>query len=217
MSEHDDPRRDAVDDPDEPPALPAWVTRALAAPAVWADVPAGSEESIVAAIDTERAQSDPGGAPATRSAPVRRPSRRHTMARLAAVAAAVIVIAVGVVLVTGDDAGEGVARTIVGTELAPEASATAVVDELTAGVAIRLDIIGLEPAPPGTYYQGWVRSDDGDLVSVGSFHVRGGDSLVTLWAGVDLDDYPTLTVTLQREGEGTDSSGEVVLRGPLRP
>lgn len=216
MSEHDDHRRDAVDDPEEPPALPAWVTRALGAEAVWADVPAGSEESIVAAIDTERSQAGPGGARAT-SAPMRRPSGGRTLARMAAVAAAVIVIAVGVVLVTGDDAGEEVARSIVGTELAPEASASAVVDELAAGVAIRVDITGLEPAPPGTYYQGWVRSDDGDLVSVGTFHVRGGDSLVTLWSGVDLDDYPTLTVTLQREGEGTDSSGEVVLRGPLVP
>jgi hypothetical protein len=62
-----------------------------------------------------------------------------------------------------------------------------------------------------------VRSDDGDLVSIGTFHLRGGAAMVTLWSGVPLEDYPTLTVTLQREGAGTDSSGEVVLRGSLVP
>ena len=219
MTEHDDQRRDAVDDPEEPPALPGWVARALAAPAVWADVPAGSEDSIVAAIATARESGAADDAVATGSVPARgrRSSRGSTLVRLAAVAAAVIVIAVGVVLITGDDAGEEVARSIEGTELAPTASATAVVDELAAGVAIRLDVDGLEGAPPGSFYQGWVRSDDGDLVSVGTFHLRGGGAMVTLWSGVSLDDYPTLTVTLQREGAGTDSSGEVVLRGSLVP
>jgi hypothetical protein len=153
MTEHDDQRRDAVDDPEEPPALPGWVARALAAPAVWADVPAGSEESIVAAIATAREAGEGDEGLTTRPVPdrTRRSSGGRTVMRLAAIAAAVIAIAVGVVLVTGDDAGEEVARSIEGTELAPTASATAVVDELAAGVAIHLDVDGLEGAPPGSF------------------------------------------------------------------
>jgi Anti-sigma-K factor rskA len=215
MSEHDDRPTDTEGKPEESPALPAWVADALAQPAVWAEPPAGLEESVVATIVTER---DTAPARAPDRTAVRRRSRMSVTWQLMAVAAAVIVIALGVVLMTGDDAGEEeIALPIAGTELAPNASAQAIVDELAAGVAIRLQVQGLAPAPPGSYYQGWVRSDDGESVSVGTFHLRGGGALVTLWSGVDIDEYQTLTVTLQREGEGAESSGEVVLRGSLRP
>ena len=73
---------------------------------------------------------------------------------------------------------------------------------------------GLPPAEPGTYYQGWVKGDEG-LVTVGTFHLRGGDDTIDLWSGVPLDRYPTLTVTLQEEGGGQESSGVVVLSGPV--
>ena len=36
-----------------------------------------------------------------------------------------------------------------------------------------------------------------------------------LWSGVDLERYPTLTVTLQQEGAGAESSGQVVLSGTV--
>jgi hypothetical protein len=60
-----------------------------------------------------------------------------------------------------------------------------------------------------------VRSEAGDLVGIGSFHMRGGDATVTLWSGVPLVKYPTVSVTIQTEGAGEASSGEVVLRGTL--
>ena len=88
------------------------------------------------------------------------------------------------------------------------------VEELGSGVAIELDVRGLPPAPPGTYYQGWVKGAEG-LVTVGTFHLRGGDDTVELWSGVPLDRYPTLTVTLQDEGAGQESSGRVVLSGEV--
>ena len=37
----------------------------------------------------------------------------------------------------------------------------------------------------GCYYQAWARSPDGELVSMGTFHMRGGDATVTLWSAVD--------------------------------
>ena len=73
---------------------------------------------------------------------------------------------------------------------------------------------GLPPAPPGTYYQAWVKGDGG-LVTIGTFHMQGGDDTVELWSGVPLDEYPTITVTLQDEGGGQESSGRVVLTGVI--
>jgi hypothetical protein len=84
-------------------------------------------------------------------------------------------------------------------------------------VAIALDIRDLPPAPEGFYYQGWVRNEEGETVTIGTFHMRAGDSTVTLWSGVPVEEYPTLTITLQEEGAGPESSGQVVLRGSIVP
>lgn len=62
-----------------------------------------------------------------------------------------------------------------------------------------------------------MRSDAGEVTSIGTFRMRGGDSTVTLWSGVEIKGFPTLTVTLQDEGGGPESSGRVVLRGSLLP
>lgn len=194
----------------------AAVARLLADESLWSDPPEDLEESIVNAIRAERVAQPAPDATAPGSAAGRVGRRVHRRWWQAAAAALVAVVAAGVLVLLPDGETEDqVALGIDGTELAPGASAAAVVDELANGVAIRLEIVGLEPAPDGAYYQGWVRSEDGELVSIGTFHQRGGDGPVTLWSGVPLADYPTLTVTLQREGEGNDSSGKVVLRGSL--
>jgi hypothetical protein len=142
-----------------------------------------------------------------------------------AAAAAVVVVAgaagvLGAVLADGDaaddtdDGHEGREVAIGGGDLAPDASAVAYVEELGSGAAIELDVRNLAPAPPGTYYEAWVRNEE-VLVPIGTFHMRAGDEIVELWAGVDLDDFPTLTVTLQQEGAGQESSGQLVLRGEI--
>ena len=74
---------------------------------------------------------------------------------------------------------------------------------------------GAPPAPAGSYYQGWLRNKDGDAVTIGTFHGREGTNDIILWSGVDIADYPTLTVTIQQEGAGAESSGRVVLRGVI--
>jgi len=182
--------------------------------AVWSEPPASLGDSIVAAIAAERVTSP--APPATADLDVQR-GRRRPARWLGAVAAAALVLAIGagVVLTREGDEQPGEQLAITGTDLAPDASATAVVDDTGAGVAIRLDLRGLEPAPEGQYYQGWLRNAEGELVSIGTFHMRDGDATITLWAGVEVKDYPTLTVTLQTEDEGTGSSGQVVLRGSL--
>lgn len=110
---------------------------------------------------------------------------------------------------------EQVELALAGTDLAPQAQAQALIHEGTLGVRIRLDVSGLAPSPEGTYYEAWVRKSPEVGVSAGTFHLRGGDGAIDLWAGVSTEDYPLITVTLQQEGDGPASSGKVVLKGRL--
>ncbi|HZM31818.1 MAG TPA: anti-sigma factor [Acidimicrobiales bacterium] len=208
----------------------------LADPHVWAGPDPGGAEALLAAIHADQrtrasaadpdapdvVTSAPGGAAAHfRSTPPSRHSATGTRPRrwvVVAAAAALVVVAgaVGLMVGRGDDGGgglEGVEFAIAGTPLAPEASAVATVDSKAAGVAIVLQVEGLEAAAPGTYYEAWV-AGDGGAVPAGTFHMRGGDGWIYLWSGVDPAEYPTLNVTLEREG-GAGGSGEVVLTGPI--
>jgi Anti-sigma-K factor rskA, C-terminal len=217
-----------IDDPDEDRAVAAFldaIAPTLRDEAVWVEPPAGLADSIIAAIAAERAAGptepgppQPAAVPTT--PPVVTPIRRRSRAAWfvgAAAAAAVAALAVGIVVTRGDGESDEEQFAISGTQLAPNAEATAEVNELGAGVAISLDVHDLPPAPAGFYYQGWVRNAEDDSVTVGTFHMRAGDARVTLWSGVDVDEYSTLTVTLQEEGAGPESSGEVVLRGSIAP
>jgi Anti-sigma-K factor rskA, C-terminal len=185
----------------------------LADESVWAEPASDGVEDLLAAIEAESAARPAPGVRPSPAAPRRSAVRRRALIALSAAAALVIVVgAVGIVARSGDDGGRDF--DVAGTELAPEASAVATVDERGSGVAIELDVRGLPPAEPGTYYQGWVKGAEG-LVTVGTFHMRAGDDTVDLWSGVPLDRYPTLTVTLQDEGGGQESSGRVVLSGQV--
>jgi Anti-sigma-K factor rskA, C-terminal len=187
--------------------------------AVWAEPSPTGIEDLLAAIEAESGGSAEPGGPAVIStgrtrAPTPHPAR-HRRLVLVAAAAGIVALAglVGVVVgAAGDDDGRDFS--VAGTDLAPDASAVATVEEARSGVSIELDVRGLPPAGPGTYYQAWVKGPDG-LVTVGTFHMRDGDDSVELWSGVPLDRYPTLTVTLQDEGAGQESSGRVVLTGDV--
>lgn len=120
-----------------------------------------------------------------------------------------VVVAVGAIMLNRPDP---VDFTLAGTTLAPAASADVRVVETPAGVVLRLEVAGLDPAAPGTYYQGWVLSDEA-AVSVGTFHMRGGDGSVAFWSGVDPESYPELIVTLQDEDSGPARSDQVVMTG----
>lgn len=127
----------------------------------------------------------------------------------AAAALVVAVVGVGSVVI---DRPEPPDFTLAGTELAPAAEAEVRVVETPAGVVLRLEIAGLEPAERGSYYQGWVVSDDA-AVSVGTFHMRGGDGAVAFWSGVDPAEYPDLIITRQDETAGPARSDQVVMTG----
>lgn len=188
----------------------------LADDAVWAEPSPTGVDDLLAAIQTESGGTVPAAPATAPAAQPRVPSRRRSRRLMLVAAAAGIVAVAGVVgiLVRSADDGAGQDFAVAGTELAPNAAGVGTVEETGSGVSIELDVSGLPPAEPGTYYQAWVKGPDG-LVTVGTFHMRGGDDHVDLWSGVPLDRYPTLTVTLQREGAGQESSGRVVLSGEV--
>lgn len=203
-----------------------FVAALLADAEVWHDLPADSEDRAVAAMldaaaEPERDDADgllaavPGaGAGAAAPAASRAPASAR-WAWLTAAAASVALLAVVLVprLVT---TASDIEVTLAATDLAPStASAVAAIDETPLGTRIVLDVEGLPPAEPGTYYEAWLRTGPEVGVSAGTFHLRGGDGSIELWSAVSPSDYPLLTVTVQDEDGTTDSSGRVVLSARL--
>jgi len=175
----------------------------LADPDGWAEPPAGLLGQITAAIDRERAMPTVRD-DRRRQIQMRRTVRAGAVALLAAAAAAVVI---GIVVTRGPATTDVV---LAGTRLAPAASATARLHATPSGLAIELDVSGLPPSPAGYYYQAWMKGPHG-LVTIGTFHMRGGPGTVELWSAVSLADYPVITVTREPEDGNPASSGQVVL------
>lgn len=192
----------------------------LGDPSVWAETHPALEDSIVAAITAEAATrpelvADTGlvESPTDSKVVPISASRRWFGPAVACVAAALTLLVGGLILTSGDDDEPGgLEVALAPTDFAPEAEALARVAETPLGTRIILDVSGLPPAEPGTYYEAWMRVDAEVGVSAGTFHLRGGDGEIELWSGVLAEDYPLLTVTVQDEGQAA-SSGVVVLRG----
>jgi hypothetical protein len=101
-----------------------------------------------------------------------------------------------------------------GTTLAPEAHGNATLMKEKSGWGVDLSATGL-PRLSGTryYYQAWVRSRAGIVVPVGTFNDA---RQVTLWSGVPITQYRTLTVTIQPANGNPEFSGREVLIGTIR-
>ncbi|MGH8923810.1 MAG: anti-sigma factor family protein [Acidimicrobiia bacterium] len=132
-----------------------------------------------------------------------RQSRRQRPARyLAPVAAAVAAVLVAGILVTADRSDWEFGLTGVGEG----ANASAVVagwnDE--EGTRLRIEVEGIAPSPPGSYYEIWMTSPDGLHVSAGTFR---GDGVINASAGVRRADFPRLWITLESvDGDSGPSS-----------
>ena len=181
--------------------------RLFASPSTWDEPPPELADEIVAGIRAEMPDALPTPAP-------RRRNWMRPVVVVAAAAAVVVAVALGAVLALRDGSDDGASFALAGTDVVPGASGAATVESTGSGLSISLTIDGLPPAEPGTFYQAWMRGDDGS-VPIGTFHAREGDGPIELWSGVDVADYPTMTVTVQQEGAGPESSGIVVLRGEL--
>jgi len=188
--------------PDAASADAARRLRALLAdPDGWAEPPAGLLDQILAGTGTGT------GSVAGRDDRRRQIQMRRTVRAGAAALLAAAAVVIGIVVTRGP-ATTDVA--LAGTRLAPAASATARLHATPSGLAIELDVSGLPPSPPGYYYQAWMKGPRG-LVTIGTFHLRGGPGTVELWSAVSLADYPAITVTREPEDGNPASSGQVVL------
>jgi len=144
----------------------------------------------------------------------RRPRRTGPLVLIGAAAAAVVAVALGSALFTASPSGDRFAADLVATELAPGAGGEATFTKTTSGWRIELDATGLPRLENGRFYQAWLRDPSGALVPVGTFNEARD---VTLWAGVSPADFPTISVTRERNDGDQASSGERVLVGTARP
>jgi hypothetical protein len=168
----------------------------------WSEPPPEVADRLLAAIGARKT-------PSIRAKP--EPAPRWVWPAAALVATAAVVLVMGWLGVFSAPDEQVVA--IAGTELEPGATGQAAIRETESGWWIRLDVNDLPAAEDGTYYEGWVWSDDGEGVSIGTFHFRGGEQSVILWAGVDPEDYPAIWVTLEDEDGDPTASDRVVMRG----
>jgi hypothetical protein len=181
------------------------IREVLADGATWAEPPPHVADGLLAALAAE-------SVPAQSAVP-ERGSRWPLIGAVAGGVVAVVALALSTISVLDQERGTVVAMS--GTELEVSASGQAAVRSTDAGWWIHLDVTGLPPAPEGKYYEGWVWSDDGEGVSIGTFHLRGGDAPVVLWSGVPLAEYPSIWVTLEDEDEGPEASELVVMTGRI--
>jgi Anti-sigma-K factor rskA len=174
----------------------------LADPAVWAEPSAGLQARVVAAVEKA----------ATPSAVASIAPRRRVSAPLAAVlgAAAASVLTFGVLRVLPTKPVKATAS-LVASATNPGVTGTAKMRETNSGWEIRLNTTGLKRLEKPFYYEAWVFGPKGD-VSVGTFHT-GVD--VVLWAGVELDEYPELVITVESEDNVAAATDERALAGPI--
>lgn len=174
----------------------------LAQDVTWSEPPPQVADRLLDAVVSHRKAADPVVTP---------PSRRWWWAAAAAGIAAAAVVVAGPLGVFSAPDDRVIAMT--GTDLEPAASGEVAIRETEAGWWIRLDLDDLPAAADGSYYEGWVWNDEGDGVSIGTFHLRGGDDPVVLWSGVDPAEYPAIWVTLEDEDGDPAASGRIVMWG----
>lgn len=223
----DDPTLDEADR-----LLLARARATLGEEITWQSVPEGIESRIMAQVQRESsAASTVAAQPDSDPAPVaelaRRRHRRDERARGSAVrrwlpagiavAASVAAVVLSLTQPWAPDEPQGPKEyySMVGTALSPKAHSEVEIETLQAGDAITLTITGLPPAPAGHYYAAWVSGPDG-TVPVGSFHWRKGGIPIELWSGVDTQEYPTLTITVQPDGD-PERTNRVMMTGSLQP
>jgi len=171
--------------------------------ATWAEPPPEVADRLLAAIGAE-------------DAPVERKpsaSRRRWLAPAAAAVGLVAMVTIVAGLAGVFSSPDQQIIAIAGTDLHPGANGEATIREAGSGWWIGLDIADLPAADIGTYYEGWVWNDQGDGVSIGTFHLRGDPEPIVLWSGVDPADYPAIWVTLEDEDGDPSASERVVMRG----
>ena len=156
-----------------------------------------------------------------RAAAQQRRRRRLRLALTAAAACLVLVVAfVGGYTLSrvGPFADRG--RVIAFALAAPDggaARATAKVRQVGDGLAITMEVSGLAPNPPGSVYECWYVGPGDSLarpnrVSAGTFTVGAdGRASLRMHSAADLQRYPAMGVTLERDRGNPARTGDKVL------
>ena len=200
----------------------------LSAAAVWAEPPAGLEDQVVRAV-TQAAAGNPATAEPVPAEPVRQrapspswwsrlrarlPLRRPGLAlSLSLPVAAAAAVAIVLVTSSGTSTPElQFAMVVQGTPLAPGANGSATLTKKTSGWEIKLNATGLPRREGKEFYEAWLKNAAGVLVPVGTFNDARN---VTLWSGVPVTKFRTLSVTQQVADGNPKSSGRRVLTGTI--
>ena len=224
------PNDDQLPDPstDAPPGEAELVRihALLSLPGTWAEPDPALEERVLAGVrraagsrpGPDRIPLAPPGPDRPTTAAVLRPTDRAARAWRPRLAGAVVGVAAASLLFVGvalarRPAPPKLSLSFVATELAPGARGTAKLTETNSGWQIRLDTQGLARLDNGRYYEAWLEGPKG-IVSIGTFHTG---AKVTLWAGVEADEYAKLTVTIEQEDGNPASSLQRVLTAPIAP
>jgi hypothetical protein len=209
------------------------VRSALEAEGTWAEPPADFEDRVVAAV-AQAAGTTHSPAPRPVHAPraarvadrpaASRPAQRSWTALILArpayafslIGALVAVVAV-LTLLSNSGSNNAPSRlrfamVLTGTALAPNAHGSASVTRTSSGWRIELSANGLPRLDNGRYYEAWLKNPAGILVPVGTFN----DAVnVTVWSGVPVTEFRSLTVTRQLVDGNSASSGQGVLVGTI--
>ena len=121
---------------------------------------------------------------------------------------------IAIVVNNGSPAAQRFAMVVSGTSLDPGAHGSATLTKTDSGWRIQLSVSGLPHLANGRYYQAWLKNAAGILVPVGTFNDA---RQVTLWSGVPVTQFRTLTVTIQQANGNQISSGKRVLMGRITP
>ena len=150
--------------------------------------------------------------PEMKAAPRRRAVTLRPLPALAAVLLLLALGAGGALVVTARDPAPGRALTLASLERGGAAQGQ--VRLARAGGKATLAVSGLAPSRRGEFYELWLLSPPGDLVSLGSFRVpAGGSATLEVPMPVDPTRYRFLDVSVEPDDGDPSHSSQSVLRG----
>jgi anti-sigma-K factor RskA len=191
----------------------------LGASAIWDEPPADLEDQVVMAVTRAADEARPSERAVAQSRWSRLRSRwriRRPALALSLSLPVVAAAAVAIVLITssGQTTPElQFAMVVQGTALAPAAHGAATLTKTSSGWRIQLAATGLPRRDGRDFYEAWLKNGAGVLVPVGTFNDA---RKVTLWSGVPVTKFRSLTVTQQVADGNPKSSGRRVLTGTIR-
>jgi hypothetical protein len=184
-------------------------------PSSWEEPNPALEDRIVAAIADEAAAAGASSGTAQHRTARRFSFRIPRLAFGGGLATAAAAVAAAIVIATsGGPEALHFTMSLSGTALAPDVHGTAQLTKTSSGWRIQVSATGLPHLADGRYYQAWLKNASGILVPVGTFNDARS---VTLWSGVPVTMYRTLTVTRQVANGNPASSGQRVLVGTIVP